>query len=176
MIYLITALDSGRGIADEHGIPWQGRIPTDTAYFRAQTVTGVIVMGYRTYEEFASPLHDRENFVITRPHTPPLRPGFVPAHDLLQFLALHDDEVVWVLGGAAIFAQSLPVADALFLTQLDADFHCTKFFPNYDGTFDLASDLGPHVENQISFRFQVWRRNLRPSNRSEGARPWRTTD
>jgi dihydrofolate reductase len=158
VIRLIAAIDNRRGIADEHGIPWQGLIPMDTKYFREQTAEGTIVMGRRTYEEFDRPLHDRENFVISRPDTAALRPGFVGVTDLGQFLLLHAHEVVWVLGGAVVFSASLPAADELFITQLDADFHCTKFFPRFDDDFLLASDLGPHVENDVSYRFQVWRR------------------
>jgi dihydrofolate reductase len=59
MIRLIAAIDKSRGIADEHGIPWQGKIPTDTRYFREQTAEGTIVMGYGTYVEYDRPLHDR---------------------------------------------------------------------------------------------------------------------
>jgi dihydrofolate reductase len=65
---------------------------------------------------------------------------------------------VWVIGGAGIFAQSIPAADELFITQLDADFRCTKFFPRFDDDFLPASDLGSHLENDISFRFEIWQR------------------
>jgi dihydrofolate reductase len=158
MIRLIAAIDKSRGIADDRGIPWQGKIPTDTRYFRDQTAKGTIVMGYRTYDEYDHALHDRQNFVVSRPGTSSLRPGFVAVPDLDSFLHLKAHTVVWVIGGAGIFAQSIPVADELFITQLDADFHCTKFFPRFDDDFLLGSDLGSHRENDISFRFQIWRR------------------
>jgi dihydrofolate reductase len=159
MIRLIAAVDKSLGIADDQGIPWQGKIPTDTRYFRDQTSEGTIVMGFRTYQEYERPLHDRENFVVTRPGTSSLRPGFVPVPDLDSFLNLNVQTVVWVIGGAVVFAQSMPVADELSITQLDADFHCTKFFPQFDVDFALESDLGSHRENDISFRFQIWRRH-----------------
>ena len=63
MIRLIAAIDSRRGIATDSGIPW--RLPGDTAYFHDKTATGLILMGWATYNEFAAPLHDRENFVLT---------------------------------------------------------------------------------------------------------------
>ena len=63
MIRLIAAIDDRRGIATDLGIPW--KLPGDTAYFHDKTANGVILMGRATYEEFAAPLHDRENFVLT---------------------------------------------------------------------------------------------------------------
>jgi dihydrofolate reductase len=162
MLRLIAAIDSRRGIANEHGIPWQGKIPTDSEYFRKQTEIGIILMGYGTYREFDGPLHGRENFVVARPDTGELRPGFVAISDAAQFFELHSNDVVWVIGGAALFDKSLLFADELFLTQLDADFHCTKFFPNYSDTFELERNLGSHVESSITFNFEIWQRLSKP--------------
>jgi dihydrofolate reductase len=67
--------------------------------------------------------------------------------------------VVWVIGGAALFASSLPLADELYLTQLDADFHCTKFFPNYSDSFHKERELGSHTESDITFHFEIWQRS-----------------
>jgi dihydrofolate reductase len=159
MIRLIAALDTQRGIANEHGIPWQGKIPTDTKRFHEQTADGFIVMGYGTYQEYDTPLHDRENFVVARPGTGELRAGFTAIPDAEVFFDLHAHETVWVIGGAALFSASLARAEELVLTQLDADFHCTKFFPEFADTFALHDDEGPYVENDISFRFATWRRS-----------------
>jgi dihydrofolate reductase len=163
VIRLIAAIDTNRGVADEHGIPWQGLVPTDTEYFRTKTAEGMILMGYRTYEEFDSPMHGHSNFVATRPETSALRKGFIPVTDPIAFLHQHSQELVWVIGGAALFAQSILVADELYITQLDADFRCTKFFPQFDDAFFLASELGHQSENDISFRFEIWRRTGDPS-------------
>ena len=73
MIRLIAATDARRGIATDSGIPWT--LPGDSAYFRAKTSTGLIVMGRATYDEFAAPLNERENFVFS-----PSRPRY--ARDL----------------------------------------------------------------------------------------------
>ena len=88
MIRLIAAIDETRGLADAHGIPWQGRTPADSRYFSHQTADGVILMGFRTYEEFDRPLHDRQNFVLVRAAMPPLRPGFSSVLNLDKFLTI----------------------------------------------------------------------------------------
>lgn len=159
MIRLIAAVDARLGVANVHGIPWQGKIPMDTEYFQEETAEGVIVMGYETYREFGQPLHDRMNFVVTKPDTEELREGFVAVLDLTQFFDEHARELVWVIGGAGLFAACLGRADQLYLTHLDADFHCTKFFPDFVDSFGLVSELGPHVQSDISFTFQTWQRS-----------------
>jgi dihydrofolate reductase len=161
VINLIAAVDSERGLGDGSGIPWQGRVPSDSAYFRDRTATGLIVMGYRTYEEFAAPLHDRTNYVLTREGSA-LREGFEPVTRLDGFLAGHRDETVWVVGGGSLYAASIDLADQLYLTQLDADFHCTTFFPEYADRFTLSSSSAPLMEGGISFEFQVWGRSDHP--------------
>jgi dihydrofolate reductase len=158
MIRIIAAMDNQLGIADEHGIPWQGKIPMDTQHFHDATTDGIIVMGYATYMEYDTPLHDRENFVVSRPDTAALRPGFVAIPDGDEFLAQHAHELLWVIGGAALFKSSLVRAQELVLTRLEGDFHCTKFFPKFADKFELQTHDGPHVENDITFRFETWQR------------------
>jgi dihydrofolate reductase len=160
MLRLIAAVDNALGVADDKGIPWQGKIPTDAQYFREQTTNGIIVMGFGTYQEFKSPLHDRENFVVSRPDTGELRQGFVGVTDVTSFIQEHEGDLVWVIGGAALFEKTLGSADELYLTQIDRDFHCTKFFPTFSEAFELSSDDGPHSESDITFRFEVWRRKF----------------
>jgi dihydrofolate reductase len=158
VLRLIAAIDAKQGVANDQGIPWQGQLPTDAAYYREQTSNGMIVMGYGTYKEFSKPLHDRANYVVARPNSGELRAGFVGIGDMANFLDEHAADLVWVIGGAALFAETLANADQLYLTQLDRDFHCTKFFPEFSDAFELQSSDGPHVESDITFHFDVWRR------------------
>src|SRR5277367_2000935 len=104
MIRLIAAIDSLRGIATDSGIPW--KLPGDTAYFREKTASGLIVMGRATYDEFAAPLHGRENYVLSRTTTL-LRTGFEAIAGLEQLRAAHPDEDMWVIGGAAVYRETI---------------------------------------------------------------------
>ena len=155
MIRLIAAIDSRRGIATDAGIPW--KLPGDTVYFHEKTLTGVIVMGWATYNEFAAPLHGRDNFVMTsRPD--PLRTGFRSVGSLGQLANDHPDEDIWVIGGATVYAETIGDADELLLTQVAGDFRCTMFFPPYDGAFRLAARGDDHREHDITYRFETWQR------------------
>jgi dihydrofolate reductase len=153
VIRLIAALDVSRGIATDKGIPWS--IPDDKAFFRQQTEHGVVVMGRSTYAEFAAPLHDRVNYVLTT-RAEPLRAGFVPVKSLDQVATEHSDDTVWVIGGAAVYATTIATADELVLTQVLGDFGCTKFFPPYRDDFVLTQQGPDEQEGGISFRFERW--------------------
>jgi dihydrofolate reductase len=155
MIRLIAATDTQRGIATATGIPW--RLPEDSAYFRDRTASGAILMGRATYDEFAAPLHDRVNFVLST-HSGTLRPGFASVGSLDQLVGQHPGEDVWVIGGAAVYAATIPEADELWLTQVEGDFACTKFFPPYRDTFRRATRSDERQDGAISYRFETWGR------------------
>jgi dihydrofolate reductase len=164
VLRLIAAVDKSLGVADDHGIPWQGKIPTDARYFRERTTEGLIIMGYATYQEFDKPVHDRENYVVVRTDTDALQPGFAGVPDVANFLDEREDELVWVIGGAALFASTLARADELYLTQVDRDFQCTKFFPDFSDTFVRTWHDAPIVENGIAFHFTIWQRTNNRQN------------
>ncbi len=155
MIRLIAAVDSRRGIATDSGIPW--KLPGDTAYFHEKTATGVILMGWATYNEFAAPLHGRENFVLTA-DSGPLRTGFRAVGSLDKLAADHPNEDVWVIGGATVYAETIAEAEELLLTQVLGDFHCTKFFPPYQDEFGLAAQGDERQDGETRYRFETWQR------------------
>lgn len=154
MMRMIAAIDSRRGIATDDGIPWT--LPTDQRFFVDTTKDGAILMGYNTFREFKSPMHGRVNYVATR-RSVPLGNGFVVVPDAAEFVCEHADECIENIGGAELFRSTLALADELVLTRIDADFHCTKFFPPFEDRFVLASESEPVEENGVRFRFQTWR-------------------
>ena len=155
MIRLIAAIDSRRGIATDSGIPW--KLPGDTAYFDEKTATGVILMGWATYNEFAAPLHDRENFVLTA-ESGWLRIGFRPVGSLDQLVTAHPDEDIWVIGGAPVYAETIGEADELLLTQVIGDFDCTKFFPPYKMSFSSLLGVTIVRTEKSPIDSRSWRR------------------
>jgi dihydrofolate reductase len=155
MVRLIAALDEKRGIATDAGIPWH--LPTDQQFFVDQTTDGLILMGANTYREFEKPMHGRTNYVVTHEQGP-LLSGFEAVHDVDRFFNEHAGELIQDIGGAHLFSQTLRYADELILTQVYADFHCTKFFPEYEHAFELVQHSEMLTENGTSFRFETWHR------------------
>ncbi len=154
MIRFIAALDNKKGLADDHGIPWQGKIPGDVAQFRDKTVNGIVMMGAGWYKEQIKPLPKRRNLVATS-SPEELRPGFEKVTDAYDFLKSTKDNI-WVGGGAGLFASTLDLADELYLTRIDHDFNCTKFFPEFEDKFTLKSESKPITENNVTYCYQTW--------------------
>lgn len=151
---MIAAIDSRRGIATDDGIPWT--LPADQRFFVETTKDGVILMGFNTFREFTSPMHGRVNYVATRRSTP-LGTGFVAVPDAAEFVCEHADERINNIGGAGLFRSTLALADELVLTRIEADFHCTKFFPPFEDHFVLATKSEPVEENGVRFTYETWR-------------------
>lgn len=154
MIRCIVAIDSKRGMANNEGIPWE--LPKDIQYFREKTENGSVLMGYATYKEFKKPLHNRINYVANLEEVH-LRPGFTLVRDAKEFVQNFRGDL-WIIGGAGLFAQTIQFADELFLTRLEGDFKCTKFFPDFEEVFTCVERGKQQDQNGISFRFEVWAR------------------
>jgi len=158
MIRFIAAIDSKRGIANEHGLPWQGQLLTDVKYYHNKILSGgTLLMGYGLYKELPKPYPSGTNYVAIQGIDEKLRDGFEPVEEAYEFLKNAKDDV-WNLGGAMLFESTLDLADELYITQLDKDFQCTKFFPDFHDKFELVSETKPQTENGITFTFQVWKK------------------
>ena len=154
MIRLIAAIDRKRGIAKHGGMPWS--IPEDEKYFTTQTKTrgGNVLTGGRTFRDtyHNKPLTDRQNYILTHGDAP--IEGVIVVHDLSKLLDEFRYKELWVSGGAEIFKEIMDAgrADELYLTHIDADFGCDKFFPEYENaSFKKIEES--EVREQNGFKF-----------------------
>lgn len=123
---------------DENGaIGRQGdllcHLPADMRHFKEMTMGHSIVMGRKTFESFPRrPLPGRQNLVITR-STGWQYPGVTVAHSLEQAIAMAETDTVFIIGGAQIYEQALPVVDVLHLTLIHARWASADvYFPALD--------------------------------------------
>jgi dihydrofolate reductase len=111
-------------------------------------------MGRRTYESIPPrfrPLPNRRNVVLTRNGFD--APGAEIHHDLDE--ALEGD--CFVIGGGTIYAQALPLADRLHLTEVDADIAGDTLFPAVEG-WRVTEESQPIEENGFRYRFRTYER------------------
>jgi dihydrofolate reductase len=129
-VNLIVAWAHGRVIGRGGTLPWH--LPEDLRHFKRTTLGHPIVMGRRTWDSIGRPLPGRRSIVITR-NPAWSAPGCETASGLGQALAMCEGAAeVFVIGGAEVFAQALPLAQRLFVTEIDADFEGDTFFPPID--------------------------------------------
>jgi dihydrofolate reductase len=129
-VSVIAALARNRVIGIENRLPW--RLPEDLAHFKALTLNHPILMGRKTFESLGRPLPGRTNIVITR--NPDYRPeGCLVAASIPAAIALcMDADEIFFIGGADLYAQAIPFADRLYLTEVDIEVDGDAWFPNYD--------------------------------------------
>ena len=127
---LIVAMTDDRVIGRENALPW--RIPEDLKRFKAITMGHPIIMGRRTFESIGKPLPGRRNIVVTS--TMAAIAGVQTAGSLTEALRLcpSSEGERFVIGGARLFADALPLADKLYLTLVHADIAGDVRFPPVD--------------------------------------------
>ena len=127
---LVVAMSRNRVIGRDNRLPW--RLPEDLAYFKRVTLGHPIIMGRRTWESIGRPLPGRLNIVVSRN----------PVYQAAGATLVGSLEAAWkaaagaaeahVIGGTSLFAEALPQADRIHLTEVDADVPGDTWFPEFD--------------------------------------------
>jgi dihydrofolate reductase len=129
-VYLVAAVAANGVIGSGGKLPW--RLPEDLKHFKALTLGHPVIMGRKTWESLGKALPGRENIVVTRAAGYEA-PGASVASSLDGALALCAGEpTVFVIGGGELYAEALPVADGLVLTEIQRDYAGDARFPPYD--------------------------------------------
>ena len=192
-IAMILAETTAGIIGDGAEMPWY--LPEDLKHFKNSTLGYPVVMGRTSWEALGKylPLPDRENFVITRraDYSAPgghvvasIKDGIAAAAAFargegsggevpeMASEALQDDGrvTVWILGGGQVYAQCMPIADRVVITEIDMV--APERFQVYAPAMDeseftversewFASEKGHPVDeepNGLRYRFETWRR------------------
>jgi dihydrofolate reductase len=156
-IYLLAAVASNGVIGVDGRLPW--RLPEDLQHFKRLTLGHPIIMGRKTWESLGKALPGRENIVVTR--TPGYEaPGAAVASSLEAGLALCSGEpVAFIIGGQGLFAESLPFASGLVLTEIHRDYEGDTYFPPFDRSQWRQAQREPHMAaDGTKFDFVLYER------------------
>lgn len=129
MLSIIVAIAQNNTIGDQNALLWN--IKEDMRRFRLTTSGHPVIMGRKTYDSIGRPLPNRTNVVITRQELQ--IDGCTVVHSLDEAIALfpHEEEL-FVIGGAQIYAEALPLADRLYLTVVHRNYEGDTSFPEID--------------------------------------------
>jgi dihydrofolate reductase len=164
-IAFIVAMARNGVIGRGGGLPW--RISSDLKLFRKLTLGKPLIMGRKTFASLGKPLDGRDNIVVTGDARFSAA-GVLIAHSLDEALALGRERArvrganeLFVIGGAAIFREALPVASRIYLTTVEADVAGDATFPPIDWQEwrTVSEELcakGPN--DDFSYRFSVLER------------------
>jgi dihydrofolate reductase len=132
IISIVVAIDEHRGIGVENRLPWH--LPEDLKRFKQLTLGGCLVMGRKTYASIGRPLPGRTNIVISRELISPPE-GILVAPSPEAALTVAEDlgeKKVFIIGGAQIYAQMLPLANRMYLTTVHTISAADTFFPDFN--------------------------------------------
>ena len=151
---LIAAVAKNGVIGRDNALPW--RLRDDLKRFKALTLGHPIVMGRKTWDSLGRPLPGRRNIVISRQVGLALE-GAELVHSLGEALvACGEVERIFVIGGAQLYAEALPLADELWLTEVQAEVAGDAHFPAWRslGFTELRRESHPAGEaNEYPFDF-----------------------
>jgi len=132
---MIAGLGNDRVIGKASTLLW--RIPDDLKRFKELTLGHPIIMGRKTFDSIGKVLPGRTSIVITRDKEFTFT-GVVVTHSLEEALERAKEiekKEIFIIGGAQIYEQALPVADLLYLTLIDDEKEGDTSFPQYENIF-----------------------------------------
>lgn len=154
---MIVAVDEARAIGKDNRLLWN--IPEDLKHFKELTSGHAVIMGENTYHSIGRPLPNRTNIVVTLNQELEL-PGCQVVHSLdeaVQVAREHEKEEVFVMGGASIYKQFLPMIDRLYLTLVNGEHEADTYFPDYSDFTKVISEE-KHENGEYQFTFFVLER------------------
>jgi dihydrofolate reductase len=145
-IALVVAIADNGVIGRGGGLPWH--LPDDLKHFKAVTLGKPLLMGRRTFESIGRPLPGRRNLVLTR-GAGAFPAGIEPVASLEQAQALLPQAPeLCVIGGATLFAQTLPTAHRFYLTQVHGMVEGDVCFPAWDAAAWRETERREHPADE----------------------------
>ena len=132
-ISAIAAIGKNRELGFRGKLPWH--VPEDLKHFKETTLGRPVIMGRKTFESLGikKPLPGRLNIVITRNPDYAAEGALVVSsiEDAIAEARKHDQEEIFIIGGAEIFKLAMHLIDRLYLTVIGGEFEADTFFPEY---------------------------------------------
>ena len=158
MTAIIVAYDKNRLIGKEGGMPWY--IPGELKRFRQLTENNVVIMGRKTYESLAGPLPGRINIVLSRSENytgENLYTAINPADALALAKEKWPEKDIYIGGGANLYAQTLDMADVLYITEIDGEFEGDTYFPAFDESL-FTKETESHHQSTVPYTYVTYKR------------------
>lgn len=151
-ISMIVARTLNHVIGKENAMPWH--LPVDLARFRQNTVGKPVIMGRKTYESIGRLLPKRPNIILSRRGF--RIDGAYSAKNLQQAVEIaenftNSDEIM-IIGGGELFKLAMPLADRLYLTEIQAELDGDTFFEFAEDEWLLVSEHFSEIDENNPYR------------------------
>lgn len=158
-ISIIAAIGKNRELGKNNKLLWH--IPEDMKRFKQLTTGHPVIMGRKTFESIGRPLPNRTNIVVTRDKKLTIKECIVVTslEDAILEAKKFNTNEVFIIGGAQIYIQALPLASKLHLTLVDKEQpDADTFFPEFRNLFTRMVFEEKHLHKSIPFTFTTFER------------------
>ncbi|MBQ7427113.1 MAG: dihydrofolate reductase [Prevotella sp.] len=163
MISIIAAVAKNRAIGYKNQLIYW--LPNDLKRFKALTTGHTIIMGRNTFLSLPKgALPNRRNIVLSRSAfssstgeagrklTFPGCDVYPSLEEALQHCTPEED--IYIIGGASVYRQALPLAERLCLTEIDdTPENADTFFPPYEDEWQEESREDHPIDDRHNFRY-----------------------
>ncbi len=161
LVSSIVATAKNNVIGKNNQIPWY--LPADLAYFKRTTLDHHVLMGRNCFQSIGRPLPKRTNIVITRDPFFTAE-GVLVAHSIEEALGLafdNGEQEAFIIGGGAIYRESMDLWDRVYLTEVDLTVEGDVFFPELapgDWRETWREHHEPDAKNEWAYTFRILER------------------
>lgn len=163
MFSLIAAVGKNRELGKKGGLIFN--LKEDMAFFKKTTKGHPVIMGYNTWKSLPKKLPGRKNIVVNNNK---VEGADLVVNDLAEFISENEDspEEIFIIGGGMLYAELLPYAKTLYLTEIDAkDKEAEVFFPEFDKDMYNKRIIKKGSENGINYQIISYtKKNIVRSN------------
>lgn len=158
---IIAAINKTRGLGYQNKLLYW--LPNDLKRFKALTTGHTIIMGRKTFESLPKgALPNRRNIVLTsQDKTFEGAERFSNLHEAIN--ACREEEETFIIGGVSLYKEAMPLADKLYLTEVDDDkAQADVFFPEINAAEwqEKSRECHPADEKHLcSYSFVNYERN-----------------
>lgn len=162
MINSIVAFEKNKGIGYNNAMPWPF-LQDDLKYFKLLTTNNVVIMGSNTWKSLKyKPLPNRINIVLSKTHSysgnDRADHTFSDPESALIFCDKeYQDKEIFIIGGQQVYDITMPLIDRFFITEIDKEYTCDKFF-NFDyvlKNFEKTKIIG-NFNNPVNYTIKEY--------------------
>ncbi|MDR3226792.1 MAG: dihydrofolate reductase [Prevotellaceae bacterium] len=157
---IIVAIAENNAIGKDNNLLWH--ISDDLKYFKQTTSEHTVIMGKNTWLSLpVKPLPKRKNIIISRTLDIRMKDVFVVGTIQDAIDICEENTENFIIGGATIYKQFLPIADKLYITKVHQPFDADVFFPEIDAnkfTLETQSPIFTDEKSKLQYSFLIYKK------------------
>ena len=155
-VSMIAAVGKNLELGKNNNLIWHFK--EDMKFFKDTTIGHTVVMGRKTFESLPKALPGRKNIVISS-NAQYQAQGANVVTSVEEALKIADNEEIFVLGGGKIYAEFLPYADKLYLTEIDAECEdADTYFPQFNKSEYIKEIINYYDIDGVEFYHVVYKK------------------